>query len=109
MARDERAEGRAHVLGATIAVKRQAASGTPSVQRPAEHATRFPRGATTAQRPGEHAPRVMIQDDGEVAPAAGEAKIRDVAHPELVAPRDVHRSEEHTSELQSRFGISYAV
>lgn len=91
VARDEGAEGRAHVLGAAIAVEDQPASWAPAAERSAEHATRFSRSAAPTEGPREHAAGMMIEDDGEIAPTAGEAEIRDVADPKLIAARDVRR------------------
>jgi len=91
VARNEGAKDRAHVLGAAIAVEDQPPPWAPAAERSAQHATRFARGAAPTEGPREHATGVMIEDDGEIAPAAGEAEIRDVAHPELVVARDVRR------------------
>jgi len=91
VARNEGAKGRAHVLGAAIAVEDQPAPWAPAAERSAQHATRVSRGAAPTEGPREHTTGMMIEDDGEIAPAAGEAEIRDVAHPELVVARDVRR------------------
>ena len=91
VARDEDAEGRAHVLGAAIAVEDQPALWAPASERSAKHATGFSRGAAPTEGPREHTTGMMIEDDGEIAPATSEAEIRDVAHPELIVARDVRR------------------
>lgn len=89
MLRDERGEGGAQVLGAAVAVKDQWARGASVAQGAGEDGTRHARRAVARERPGDDAPRVRIHDDGEIAPLAADAEIRDIADPHLIRPGDL--------------------
>ena len=89
-ARHHRAEGGTHVFRSPIAVEDRPACGATR-GRECKDSAGHCCGATAGQTPRENAPRVLIQYDREVAPAASHLEEGDVADPHLVRSRHVGR------------------
>ena len=72
------------VLDSAVAVESDTGGRMPPSDSVSEGAASERGVAITTQAPAEDLPRVPVQDDSEVPPAAGHADVSDIGHPELV-------------------------